>query len=102
MNNQKKEERHMLDEADIGSGEITPGQNDTDKLIEQVGKKKRNQNREKYGVIEERDMLEEADIGSGEITPGQEDTDKIIEQIGKNRKKQAKEKDRTKDERSQQ
>jgi hypothetical protein len=28
---------HLPEEADIGSGEKTPGQRDTEKLIEQVG-----------------------------------------------------------------
>lgn len=34
MNNQTK---HMIDEADIGSGEKQPGQEDTEKIIEQIG-----------------------------------------------------------------
>jgi len=29
-------ERHRIDEPDIGSGERSPGQHDTDKMIEQV------------------------------------------------------------------
>jgi hypothetical protein len=29
--------RHLPDEADIGSGEKSPGHRDTEKLIEQVG-----------------------------------------------------------------
>jgi hypothetical protein len=31
--------RHLPDEADIGSGEKNPGQKDTEKMIEQVGRK---------------------------------------------------------------
>lgn len=32
--------KHMIVEEDVGSGEKTPGQEDTDKIIDQVGKKK--------------------------------------------------------------
>lgn len=31
--------KHMIVEEDVGSGEKTPGQEDTDKIIDQVGKK---------------------------------------------------------------
>jgi hypothetical protein len=33
--------KHLPDEADIGSGEKSPGQKDTEKMIEQVGNKTR-------------------------------------------------------------
>ena len=36
MNGQNE---HMTNEEDIGSGEKAPGQQDTEKIIEQVGKK---------------------------------------------------------------
>jgi|GEM_PF-2753786 len=34
----KDQVKHMQDEPDIGSGEKNPGQVDTEKMIEQVGK----------------------------------------------------------------
>lgn len=54
----KNQERHMLDEADIGSGEKTPGQEDTDKIIEQIGKNRKNQAKEKDRTRDERGQQE--------------------------------------------
>ena len=43
MNGRKSSKNeNMFDEADIGSGEITPGQEDTEKFIEQIGKSRQN------------------------------------------------------------
>ncbi len=41
-----KQTRHLRDEVDIGSGEKTPGEHDTEKLIEEVGKDKKNADRQ--------------------------------------------------------
>jgi hypothetical protein len=37
-----KQYKHLIDEADIGSGEKTPGQQETEKFIEEVGKDRKN------------------------------------------------------------
>lgn len=40
----------MLDEADIGSGEREPGQQDTDKIIEQIGRDRRDRQQKESGA----------------------------------------------------
>lgn len=35
--NAAKESPHLIDEADVGSGEKSPGQRETDAMVEQIG-----------------------------------------------------------------
>ena len=35
--NAARESAHLIDEADVGSGEKTPGQRETDAIVEQIG-----------------------------------------------------------------
>ena len=37
LQNVTKDNAHLIDEADVGSGEKTPGQRETEAIVEQIG-----------------------------------------------------------------
>lgn len=43
---QERQHRHMIDEADIGSGEKTPGELETERMVRQVPEKNSSKQKE--------------------------------------------------------
>ncbi|MDB5762911.1 MAG: hypothetical protein JWQ21_1906 [Herminiimonas sp.] len=47
--------KSLIDEADIGSGDKTPGQHDTEKMIEQIGESRHENAHQKDGTKQNTD-----------------------------------------------